>query len=330
VTRAGEATVLVTPRSYREADPAARARLESSAAEVRYNERGHPLSSAELAAAIRDVDGVIAGLDRLDAAAIAAAPRLRVIARYGVGVDNVDLAAAERAGIVVTNTPEANAGAVAELALGLILALLRGIPANDRAVRAGEWVPRPGDELAGGVLGVIGLGRNGSLLAAKASALGARVLAHDPYREPAYAREHGAELVALDELVERARILSLHAPLNEATADLVDAELLAAMPRGSLLVNAARGELVVEEDLLAALESGQIAGAALDALRAEPPPADHPLLRRDDVIVTPHIGAQTLQARAAMAAAATDDLLAVLAGEEPRFPVAGARAVGRR
>jgi phosphoglycerate dehydrogenase-like enzyme len=324
VSCAADAIVLVTPRSYRDADPEARARLERAVAEVRYNQRGRALTASELAAELTEVDGVIAGLDRFDASAIAAAPRLRAIARYGVGTDNVDLAAAERAGVVVTNTPEANAVAVAEFTIGLILALLRRLTVLDRRVRDGEWASERGAQLAGSVVGVLGLGRVGAGVAARASALGARVLAHDPYREPEFASELGAELVARDELLARSRILSLHLPVTAATRDLVDAELLAALPRGALLLNTARGELVVEEDLAAALDSGHLAGAALDSLRAEPPPPGHPLLGRDEVIVTPHSGAQTAEAGAAMAEVATEELLRVLDGEEPRHRVLAA------
>jgi phosphoglycerate dehydrogenase-like enzyme len=319
---AAAATVLVTPRSYREADPASRELLEAAVAEVRYNERGRPLSSAELAAELGGVHGVIAGLDRFDAEAIAAADRLRVIARYGAGTDAVDLEAAGRAGIVVTNTPAANATAVAELALGLILALLRRLTVLDRRVRAGDWSATQGGELAGSVVGVLGLGRIGAGLARRAEALGAEVLAHDPYRDPEFAREHSARLVGLEELFGEASIVSLHTPLTPETDGLVDAALLGRMPMGSLLVNTARGELLVEADLVEALESGRLAGAALDALREEPPSPGHPLLGRDDVIVTPHAGAQTRGARAAMARAATEDLLRVLDGGRPRFPVA--------
>jgi phosphoglycerate dehydrogenase-like enzyme len=325
VTASG-AIVLVTPRSYREADAEARARLETAVAEVRYNERGRALTGAELAAELADVDGVIAGLDRFDASAIAAAPRLRAIARYGIGTDNVDLVAAERAGVVVSNTPDANAVAVAEFTLALILALLRRLALLDRRVRAGEWAPERGAQLAGNVVGVLGLGRVGAEVARRASALGATVLAHDPYREPERARELGAEPVELEQLLERSRILTLHVPVSDATRDLVDAELLAALSEGALLVNAARGELVVEDDLVAALDSGRLAGAALDSLRSEPPGAGHPLLGRDDVIVTPHAGAQTVEARRAMARTATDDLLRVLDGGRPRHPVHAASA----
>jgi D-3-phosphoglycerate dehydrogenase / 2-oxoglutarate reductase len=321
VSAVTEAIVLATPRSYRDADHDAVAKLEARVAEVRYNDRGRPMSSDELRSELADVDGVIAGVDRYDADVIAAASKLRCIARYGVGTDGIDLEAAARRGIVVTTTPDANANAVAELALGLSLALLRGITAQDRRAREGEWKPQAGHELAGSTVGVVGLGRVGAQLAKKLIMLGARVLASDPHVDAAWAVELGVEMVGLDELLERSLVVSLHAAVTPETRDLIDADALARMPRGSVLVNAARGELVVEEDLVAALESGHLRGAALDSLREEPPGSGHPLVGRDDLIVTPHIGAQTGQARRAMARAATEDLLAVLSGRAPRHPV---------
>jgi D-3-phosphoglycerate dehydrogenase / 2-oxoglutarate reductase len=321
--------VLVTPRSYREADDRARSQLEAEVGEVRYNDLGRAMTADELRAALADVDGVIAGLDPYDEGVLAAAPRLRCIARYGIGTEAVDLDAAAQRGIVVTNTPDANANAVAELALGLILALLRGIHAHDRRARAGEWRPQAGDELAGSTAGIVGLGRVGSALAAKLTALGARVVAHDPYVDARRARELDVELVAIDELLSSSLVVSLHAPVSARTRDLIDAEALTAMPRGAVLVNAARGELVVEEDLASALDRGHLRGAALDSLREEPPNGSNPLVGRDDVILTPHIGAQTRQARRAMAQAATADLIAVLKGRAPRHPVAPSTARSR-
>jgi D-3-phosphoglycerate dehydrogenase len=319
--RLDEAVVVVTPRSYREASADARKRLESEVGTVRYNDRGRALTAAELRDELADADGVIAGLDPFDAEVLAAAPKLRCIARYGIGVDRVDLDAARRHGIVVTNTPAANSDAVAELALALILALLRRVPRLDRAVRAGRWEPERGTELGRSTVGIIGLGRVGAGLARRVGALGARVLAHDPYVDTAQAQSHGAELVELERLLAEADIVSLHAAVTDETRDLIDAEALARMRPGAFLVNTARGELVVEEDLVAALDSGALAGAALDSLRTEPPDPGHPLLACDDVILTPHAGAQTDAARVAMALAATEDLLTVLAGGTPRFPV---------
>jgi D-3-phosphoglycerate dehydrogenase / 2-oxoglutarate reductase len=317
---AAEAVVLVTARSFGRSRPELRAELERAVREVRWNDLGRPLDADELLASIADVDGVIAGVDRFDAAIIDAAPRLRVIARHGTGTDAVDLDAARARGVVVTNTPGANAAAVAELALGLMFALARRIPAADRRVRAGDYGPMPGVQLGGRTVGLIGLGRAGSEVARRAAALGCRVLAHDP----AVSESSDAELAGLAEVVAEADFLSLHVPVTAATRNLVDAGLLARMKRGAFLVNAARGELVVEEDLAAALESGQLGGAALDTTRAEPPEPGNPLLGRDDVILTPHSGADTDEARAAMGRMALDDLLAVLDGRAPEHPVGDA------
>jgi D-3-phosphoglycerate dehydrogenase len=319
--RAREAVVLVTPRSFVGAGDEARAQLQDAVREVRYTERGRPLTSEELRHELRDVDAIIAGVDQLDAAALESAPRLRVIARYGAGVDTVDLEAAERAGVVVTNTPGVNAGAVAELTVGLMLAVARRLAVAIDRTRAGDWGPLGGMELGGQTVGLVGLGNVGSAVAERLAGMGCTVIAHDPARDAGYARRVGAEPAALDDLVGRSAILSLHVPVTDETRDFVDSGLLGELPRGALLVNTARGELVVEEDLVAALESGQVGGAALDVLREEPPPPDHPLLGRDDVIVTPHIGAHTTEAAEAMARTAVAELLAVLSGREPRHRV---------
>jgi D-3-phosphoglycerate dehydrogenase / 2-oxoglutarate reductase len=310
--------VLVTPRSFRESDAGVVARLEQAVDEVRYNDLGRPLSAGELRDRLADVDGLLAGVDTIDDSVLESAPRLRVVARYGAGVDNVDLAAAARRGVVVTRTPGANAGAVAEWTILLMLALCRPLLAADRAVREGRWPVLRGRELSARTVGLLGLGRVGSLVAERVSGLGCRVLAHDPY---VAAAPPGVEVVDLDELVRRAEVLSLHAPLTDATRGIVDAGLLSRLPAGGVLVNTARGELVDERALLAALDHGPLAGAALDVLAGEPPPPDHPLIGRDDVIVTPHTAPHTAEAAAAMGRAAVDDLLAVLEGRVPRFAV---------
>jgi D-3-phosphoglycerate dehydrogenase / 2-oxoglutarate reductase len=318
---ARDASVLVTARSFGRSRPELRAELESTVREVRWNELGRPLDGAELREAVAGVDGVIAGVDRFDAAVIEAAPRLRVIARHGTGTDGVDLDAARRAGVVVTNTPGANAAAVAELAIGLMLALARRIPASDRGVRAGEYSAPPGVQLGGRTVGLLGLGRAGGEVARRAAALGCRVIAFDPAVSSDHALALGATLAARDDVVAEADFLSLHVPATGETRDMVDAAFLARMKPGAFLVNTARGELVVEADLVSALEGGRLAGAALDATRDEPPRPGNPLLERDDVILTPHSGANTEEARAAMGRAALDDLLAVLDGRAPAHPV---------
>jgi len=313
--------VLVTPRSFGREDPDLRAELEAAVGEVRYNERGRPLTAAELRAAMGDVDGLLAGLDEIDATVFAAAPRLRVVARYGVGTSNVDLRAAAACGVVVTNTPGANAEAVAELTIGFIFALARELGRADRAVRAGAWPTVRGGDVAGKTVGLVGLGRIGASVARRAVALGCRVVAHDPYADAGHAGRLGVRLGPLEDVVAAADFLSLHLPVTPETRDLVDRDLLGRMHPGSYLINTARGELVVEEDLLRALERGHLAGAALDTLRVEPPPPGHPLLRRDDVLVTPHMGAHTAEAARAMGQLALRDLLAVLTGRPPHHPV---------
>jgi D-3-phosphoglycerate dehydrogenase / 2-oxoglutarate reductase len=252
---------------------------------------------------------------------IRTASRLRVIARHGTGTDGIDLDAATGAGVVVTNTPGANAAAVAELAIGLMFALARRIPQGDRRVRGGEYGALPGIELAGRTVGLIGLGRAGREVARRAAALGCTVLAYDPAVSAEQARRVEARLAERDAVVAEADFLSLHVPVTDATRDLVDAGFLSRMKRGAFLVNTARGELVVEEDLDEALEAGKLAGAGLDTTRDEPPRPGNPLLARDEVILTPHSGADTDEARAAMGRAALDDLLAVLDGRAPRHRV---------
>ena len=314
--------VLVTPTSFGRGDPRLRAELEASVGEVIYNSTGRPLTSPEVAALLPGCDGYIAGLDTIDAAALAAADRLKVIARYGAGVDNVDLEAARRKGIVVTNTPGANAASVAELTIGLMLALLRSIPCAHERTRAGEWPRLEGLSLEGRTVGLLGLGAVGKQVARRLQGFDCTVLAHDPQPDEAFAREHGVALCSRDELIAASDLLSLHLPLLPATKGLVDAAFLSRMKRGACLINTARGDLVDEEALAAALRAGHLRGAALDTFAQEPPNRDNPLLALPQVIVTPHMGAHSDSAMRAMGWAALRECLAVLRGEEPRHRVA--------
>jgi D-3-phosphoglycerate dehydrogenase len=313
--------VLVTPRSFGVDDPAIRTELEASVGAVRYSRLGRPLRRDELAAELGDVDGLIAGLDEIDRTVLAAAPRLRVIARYGVGVSNVDLQAAAEHGVVVTNTPGVNADAVAELAIGLIFALARSIPAATRATSTGAWPSMRGIEVSGKTVGILGLGHIGKAVARRAVGLGCAVVAHDPYVDAHTVSELGIRLASEAEVVATADFLTLHLPASTESYGLVNRDFLDRMRKGSYLVNTSRGELVVEDDLLQALESEHLRGAALDTLRSEPPESDHPLLHRPDVIVTPHIGARTAESTAAMGRTAVRELLTVLSGGTPRFAV---------
>ncbi len=313
--------VLVTATSFGASDPHLRAELEAQVGEVIYNPAGRPLSSAELAELLPGCDGLIAGLDRIDRAALAHADRLRVIARYGVGLDNVDLAAARERGIVVTSTPGANAGAVAELTIALMLALARSLPASSAAVKAGEWPRVSGVALEGKTVGLLGLGAIGRGVARRLAGFGCHLIAHDPAPDHAFAAAQHVELAPLQEVIARADFLSLHVPLLPETRGMVDRAFLSHMKRGAFLINTARGELIDEGALLEALQSGHLRGAGLDTFRQEPPGADHPLLALPQVIATPHSGSHADSATSAMGRAALDDCLAVLAGREPAHPV---------
>ena len=227
-----------------------------------------------------------------------AAPQLKVIGRAGIGVDNIDLEAATRRGILVMNTPGGNAVSVAEHTFALLLALARRVPAADQSTRAGEWRKNEfaGFELKGKTLGLVGLGRIGQEVARRALVFEMQVLAHDPFVAAALARDLGVELVSLDDLLGRADFLSLHATLTPETQRLLNRERLARSKRGIRILNTARGELVDEAALAEALQSGQVAGAALDVFASEPP-RDSPLLKLPNVIATPHIGGSTAEAQ---------------------------------
>lgn len=313
--------VLVTPTSYGQHDLGLKSELEGLVGRVTYNETGKPLPSEQLAALLPGVDGYIAGLDAIDAAALNAAGSLRVIARYGVGTDNVDLAAARARGIVVTNTPGANAGAVAELAVTLMLLLARPVISASAATRDGGWPRTSGLSLGGKTVGLVGFGAIGRAVARLLSGFGCRLMTSDPWCNLNRAAELGVAVVDLDELLAVSDFVSLHAPVTTETRGLVNASFLARMKPGASLVNTARGELVDESALYKALVSGHLRGAALDAFAVEPPAADNPLLTLPNVIATPHMGAHTDGATTMMGRMALADCLAVLRGEAPDFRV---------
>jgi D-3-phosphoglycerate dehydrogenase len=233
----------------------------------------------------------------------AAGPRLKVVGRGGVGVDNIDLEAASRRGILVVNTPEANNVSAAELAVALLIAAARGVARSDALVRQGKWDRAYlGRELNQATLGIVGLGRIGSLVAARAQGLGMRVLAFDPYLNARRADELGVALVDdLHTMLAEVQFLTVHTPLTEETRGLIGERELAALPPGAVVVNAARGGIVDEQALWQALEAGHLFAAGLDVFVQEPPPAHHPLLQRDDVVVTAHLGANTLEAQSRVA-----------------------------
>ena len=249
----------------------------------------------ELARDVADADAIVVrSATRVTADLIAAAPVLRVIARAGTGVDNVDVTAASARGIVVMNAPGANSVSVAELALGLMLALARHIPGADAAMKQGRWEKKKflGEELRDKTLGLAGLGRIGQEVARRAAAFGMRVIAHDPYISEAVAADLDVELVSLDALFARSDYLSLHMPSTPQTRHLVNAARLASARHGIRIINTARGTLVDEQALAEAIESGQVGGAGLDVFEQEPT-TDHRLQTLPQVVATPHIAAST-------------------------------------
>lgn len=294
------------------------ARLREAGAAV---EMPGAMAREALLAAIGGYDALIVrSATRADADVLAAGrPRLRVVARAGAGVDNIDVAAAKALGIAVLNTPGANSIAAAELALGLMLAAVRHIPAAHASLARGEWrrADFGGTELYGKTLGLIGFGRIARLVAARAAAFGMAIATHDPFVTPEAAAAAGARWLDLPALLAESDVVSLHAALTDATRHVIDAAALARMKPTAVLVNAARGGLVDEAALAAALDAGALRAAAVDVYGAEPPPAGHPLLARPDVVHTPHLGASTAEAQANVSLEAADGVLAVLRGERP-------------
>ncbi len=258
------------------------------------------LAPEELIATIGAYDGLaVRSATQVTEAAIAAAGQLKVIGRAGIGVDNIDVEAATRRGIVVMNAPSGNAITTAEHAIAMLFALAREIPAADRSTRAGKWEKSRfmGVELTGKTLGVIGCGNVGSIVAERALGLKMKVVAYDPYLPPERAAALAIEKVEIDDLFSRADFITLHTPLTESTRGILNAEAFAKMKEGVRIVNCARGELVVVADLAAALESGRVGGAALDVFAEEPPPDGFVLFGLDHVVATPHLGAATTEAQ---------------------------------
>lgn len=312
-----ESRVLVTPTSYAQYDDRLREELEQQVGEVVYNTTGQALSSHDLIELIPDFDGFIAGVDEIDRPVIEAARRLKAIARYGVGVDNIDLDAAREHGIIVTNTPSANSGSVAELAITFMLALARDLVPTATGTRAGAWPQVRGVSLEGKTVGLVGFGSVGKEVARRLLGFGCTVLAFDVVEDQAFAQDHDVQLCDIQELLARSDFVSLHCPLLPETRGLVDAAFLDRMKTGAFLVNTARGGLIDPEAVLDALHSGTLRGVALDVFTEEPPPPDDPLLNHPGVIATPHMAAHTDRAATAMGWGALHNCLAVLRGEPP-------------
>lgn len=290
----------------------------------------------ELTDDLSAADGAVVGAqDSWDAAACRRLPRLKVVARAGIGYDNVEVAECAAAGVAACNAPDAPTVSTAEHALALLLAVSKRVKPSERRLEGGLGDYRATHqalELDGRTLGLLGCGRIGSRVARYGAALGMSVLVHDPYLDLAKAREVG-EPVPLDELWRRSDAVSLHAPATDATRRIVDAGAIAAMRPGVIIVNCARGSLIDHDALLAGLESGHIAGAGLDVTEPEPLPEGHPLLGRDDVIVTPHVASSTTAGTVRLLDQALGQAAEWLSGGTPEHlldPAAADPAVDRR
>ena len=278
----------------------------------------------DVLAVARDADAILVTYAKLPRDLLRQLTRCKAIGRFGLGVDNIDIAAAAELGISVTYVPDYCMHEVSDHAMALLLALARKIPLSNKLVQAGRWeVPAvvPIHRLAGRVLGLVGYGNIPRALAPKAKAFGLRVITHDPYAPPQALAAAGVEGVSFNRLLEISDFVSIHAPLMPATRGLFNAEVFAKMKTGALLINTARGPLVDEDALVSALDSGRLGGAALDVVAVEPLPKDSRLIGRDNVILTPHTAFYSVEALNELQTKCAADVARVLSGEKPVYPV---------
>ncbi|HVF56961.1 MAG TPA: phosphoglycerate dehydrogenase [Pyrinomonadaceae bacterium] len=269
------------------------------------------LKGDDLLEAVRECDGLVVRSEtKVTPQLMEAAGNLRAVGRAGVGVDNIDVASATARGIVVMNAPDGNTMTTAEHTLALLLALARRVPQGNATLKAGRWERKKfvGVELRGKTLGIVGLGRIGRVVASRARGFDMKVVAFDPFVAPEQARDSEIELAPLEEVCARADFLTVHTPLTAETRGIVGAREFARMKPGVRVINCARGGLVDEQALYAAIKEGRVAGAALDVFEEEPPPADHPLLALEEVIVTPHLGASTKEAQEGVAVTVAEQM----------------------
>jgi len=282
------------------------------------------ITADDLLKVVGDYDALIVrGRTKVTPAVFEAGTKLKAVGRAGVGVDNIDLVAAKAKGVTVVNSPIATTLAVAELTLGLMLALVREIPRADASMKASKWLKKEfeGGELCQKTLGIIGCGRIGAAVGDRARAFGMRVIGHDPLLSDIDIRRKGIEPASLDGIFQRSDMITIHVPLNDQSRGMINAETLGKMRQGVYLVCAARGNVVDETALLAALESGQVAGAGLDVFSTEPP-GESKLAAHPKVVATPHIGAQTREAQVRAAGDIATEVLAALNNEPLRWKVA--------
>jgi D-3-phosphoglycerate dehydrogenase len=312
--------IAITDSPFPSLDPAKKA-LERLAPEYRM---ARSPAADDILFVARDADAILVTYAKLPGELLRQLTRCKAIGRFGLGVDNIDLPAAKELGIAVNYVPDYCLREVSDHAMALLLALARKVPFSNRLVQSGRWeVPPivPLRRLEGQVLGLIGFGNIPRALAPKARAFGLRVLTHDPYAKPDVLAAAGVAGVSFDELMARSDFISVHAPLTPGTRGLVGTAAFAKMKKGALLINTARGPLVDEAALVAALDSGQLGGAALDVVTAEPLAKDSPLLGRDNVILTPHTAFYSVEALEELQTKCASDVARVLSGEKAIYPI---------
>ncbi|MFE5776448.1 phosphoglycerate dehydrogenase [Brachybacterium sp. NPDC056505] len=309
--------VLACPSDYENVSAEGARALADAGFRIVLNPHDRPLTEHEVRTLGAEAVAAVVGLEEWTDTQMDALPSLRILCKQGVGVDNIDLESARARGIVVTNVPGGNAGAVSEFTVGLMIAALRNLAQGQRAANEGDWSRFPGREISALTVGLLGFGRIAQLVAQKLVAFGGTVIAHDPFPDEESARRLGVELVAREELLARSEVLSLHLPVLPQTVGTVDAGFLRSLRDGAVLVNTARGALVNEDALLAALESGELAGAALDVFSTEPLPAGHPLTRHSRVLATNHMAAESREAYGAISKANAQAIIDLVSGREP-------------
>ena len=309
--------VLVTATNYSKYCQAGKKLLEDAGCEIIENPHGRPYTFEELREIVSDIDGVVAGVDTWNEDVFQLAHELKVIARFGVGVDNIDLNAAKGHGIIVCNSPGINSSAVAEQAVALLLSLIRKVPQMNSAVRNGEW-PRPMfHELKSRTIGFLGFGAIARNAAQRLRGFGAQMIAYDKFPDQNAAYSLGVRLVSQDEVLESADIISIHLPATDETKHLISKETIRMMKDGVYIINTARGSIVKETDMAEALESGKVAGFGTDVFEHEPIDLSGPLFRFENYIATPHVSAETYENCETTSVVTAKAILSVFNGEEP-------------
>jgi len=308
--------ILLTTTSYQDTPGSHHDLLASTGWEVE-RARG-PLPEKEMLELAGEFDGFLCGDDAITSAVIdASLPRLKVISKYGIGLDKIDVSHATSQKLPILFTPGVNHTTVAEHTFGLLISITKKMAVIAAAARAGEWLRLTGNEIMGQTMGIVGLGRIGKEVAIRAKAFGMPVIAYDIYWDEEFAKEHGVvRCDSMDDVLHQADVVSLHCFLSDETREMINAKKIAEMKDGAIVLNCARGELVVTEALVEALESGKLGGYGADVLDVEPPPADHPLLSAPNSVITSHVGSRTQESVGRQATMATGNLIKFLTGEQ--------------